>query len=130
MSLNYKKKVIEFKVEYKFHNTLRQIPLMGCFSNNQRKFIVTSVQDTLFVDLDKEILTQREVDIDEQEKVAEIRSMCVKGDKFFVLANKKDKKLGFYMFSLDMETLESEHFISWNNKLDIGDAEIYNMKEF
>jgi hypothetical protein len=48
-----------------------------------------------------------------------------------VLANKKDGKLGYYLFSIDISDphKQSQYYINWNNKLDIGNCDLHLMKE-
>jgi hypothetical protein len=55
---------------------------------------------------------------------------------FYILANKKDGKLGFYLYKLDFNKpysdkgkKESNYLIRWNNKLDIADADVALMEE-
>ena len=55
---------------------------------------------------------------------------------FYILANKKDGKLGFYLYKLDFNKpysdkgkKESDYLIRWNNKLDIADADVALMEE-
>ena len=52
------------------------------------------------------------------------------------MANKKDGKLGFYLYKLDFkkpfsakEKHESYYLIRWNNKLDIADVDVALMDE-
>lgn len=48
-----------------------------------------------------------------------------------MLANKKDGKLGYYLFSIDISDphKQSQYYINWNNKLDIGNCDLHLMKE-
>ena len=55
---------------------------------------------------------------------------------FYILANKKEGKLGFYLYKLDFNKpysdkgkKESDYLIRWNNKLDIADADVALMEE-
>ena len=55
---------------------------------------------------------------------------------FYILANKKKGKLGFYLYKLDFNKpysdkgkKESDYLIRWNNKLDIADADVALMEE-
>ncbi len=50
---------------------------------------------------------------------------------FYILANRKDKKLGFYLLRLDLNDLEAKptYLICWNNKLDIADCDMNLMTE-
>jgi hypothetical protein len=55
---------------------------------------------------------------------------------FYILANKKEGKLGFYLYKLDFnkpfsgkDKKESGYLIRWNNKLDIADVDVALMDE-
>lgn len=55
---------------------------------------------------------------------------------FYILANKKEGKLGFYLYKLDFNKpysdkgkKESDYLIRWNNKLDIADVDVALMDE-
>ena len=55
---------------------------------------------------------------------------------FYILANKKEGKLGFYLYKLvfnkpysDKGKKESDYLIRWNNKLDIADVDVALMDE-
>ena len=55
---------------------------------------------------------------------------------FYILANKKEGKLGFYLYKLDFnkpfsgkDKKESDYLIRWNNKLDIADVDVALMDE-
>jgi len=67
-SFNYLDESSERETVYKFENQLSDTPRFGVFSKDQRKCIVTSSQDVLFVNLD----TGEEVDFDEREKISSI----------------------------------------------------------
>lgn len=65
---------------------------------DQTKFVLASNIDILFVDIKKEL----EIDIDEQEKVGLIKSCMGDFSYIYILANRKDEKLGFYLLRLDL----------------------------
>jgi hypothetical protein len=48
-----------------------------------------------------------------------------------VLANKKDSRLGYYLFSIEIARPreESKYYINWNNKLDIGNCDMHILTE-
>ena len=48
-----------------------------------------------------------------------------------MLANKKEQRLGYYLFNVNLDdpNQESEYLISWTNKLDIGCCDLNLMKE-
>ena len=116
---------------YKLNNELSDVPNFGVFSKNQRKFIVTSSHDILYVNLDEPELEKREIDFDEKEDIGSLQNIMANDTHFFVLANKKESKLGYYLFSIDLNNpfAESEYLINWSNKLDIGNCDLHLMKE-
>jgi hypothetical protein len=131
MKMNYSVEDTDMETVYKFDNPLGDIPNFGSFNDNQTKFIITSSQDVLYVDTKQSDPSKREIDFDDKEEIGEIKNICATKDRFYVLANKKESKLGFYLFSIELNDPEnqSEYFIRWNNKLDIGDADMYYMTE-
>lgn len=92
---------------------------------------MTTNKDILFVHANASSADLREVDFDDKEEIGEIKAILSEGTRFFVLANKKEHRLGFYLFTIDANNPgeKSEYFIRWNNKLDIGDADMYYMEE-
>jgi hypothetical protein len=112
---------------YKFSNALGAEPKFGVFNSDQSKFIITSSEDILYVDKNKSI----EIDLDDREDISSIQNIIADKDKFYCLANKKEQRLGFYLFSVDMQNPhnESEYLIKWTNKLDIGNCDMHIMKE-
>lgn len=131
LKLDYLDEGSEMQEVYKFENELALTPNFGCFSPCQTKLIVTSDDDILYVDLKENDPAKREIDFDEKEEIGEIKKIFATHDRFYVLANKKEHRLGFYLFSIDLAdpSGHSEYFIRWNNKLDIGDADMYYMTE-
>ena len=51
--------------------------------------------------------------------------------KFYVLANKYKRKLGYYLLELDTDLYDSinepRYILKWENKLEIGDAGLAQM---
>jgi hypothetical protein len=112
---------------YKFDNALDANPKFGVFNKDQSKFIITSSEDILYVDIHKQI----EIDLDEREEVSSIQNIITDNNNFYCLANKKEARLGFYLFSVSMDDPDrtSEYLIKWTNKLDIGNCDMHIMKE-
>ena len=73
----------------------------------------------------------REIDIDEKENVGALQNIIASETHFYVLANKKDHKLGYYLFAIELNRPHEnyEYLINWNNKLDIGNCDLQLMKE-
>ena len=112
---------------YKMENALDKQPNFAVWNDDQTKFIVTSAADMLYVD----IVNKREVDIDEQEGIASIQNILYHKGRFFVLANKRDSRLGYYLLSLDADDPENgaEYLIQWSHKLDIGNCDLQILTE-
>jgi len=63
---------------------------------DQTKFIVTSAKDVLFVDMES-MPNKVEIDYDDKESISSIQNIITDDRYFYVLANKKDGKLGYYL---------------------------------
>jgi hypothetical protein len=129
--LDYLDEGKEIETLYQLQNTLSDPPNFGTFSQDQRKFIVTSNHDILYVNMDEKDPEYREIDFDDKEEIGAIRNILANETHFFVLANKKNLKLGYYLFSIEINNphKESEYLINWNNKLDVGDVDMQIMSE-
>jgi len=95
---------------------------------------MTTEDEVFFVNMSEEALIDGkalEIRFDEREEVSCIRSCIGIGDKFFVIANKKQGCLGYFLFSIDMNDPHGEcrYYINWDNKLDIADVGLDFMKE-
>ena len=68
-----------------------------------------------------------EVDLDQREDVSCLQNIITDDEYFYVLANKKEKRLGYYLFKVNImdPDEESEYLINWTNKLDIGDCDLF-----
>jgi len=89
--------------------------------------MVTSKSDVLFVDLVK----KEEIDFNAKEMVSQIENVKATQNHFYVLANKKDSRLGYFLFQIDINRPHDKavFFVNWSNKLDIGNCDIQIMKE-
>ena len=108
------------------------------FNKNQDKFIVTSTTDVLYCNLNK---PDNETDLDDELQIGSIENIQYDDINFYILANKKAGKLGFYLFLVNQENPRNEvikggkvkenwrQVISWNNKLDIGNCDMSIMYE-
>ena len=65
----------------------------------QRTFIVTSEKDILYVNMVEEY----EVDIDDAEGISDIKNIIYKSNHFYIIANKKESKLGYYLLDFDQD---------------------------
>lgn len=105
------------------NNTLADQPNFCMFSIDQSKFIVTSSEDILYVDMKSGL----EIDLDEREEISNIENILADTDNFYVLANKKEGMLGYYLFNVNINDphADSEYYINWTNKLDIGNCDMH-----
>ena len=83
------------RILYTYKEPLDDKPNFGAFNAAQDKFIVTSTGDLRFCDVKN---PDGEVDLDDELEIQAIESICADEKNFYVLANKKEKKLGFYLF--------------------------------
>lgn len=86
-------------------NNLVDRATFGIFSVDQKKAIVTSANDVLLIDLE----TKYELDIDEKESVADILNIHADEQYFYVIANKKNGILGYYIFMIDLNNIDGEY---------------------
>jgi hypothetical protein len=126
-AFNYYDDAKDISTYYKLENQLDDQPKFGVFNKDQTKFIVTSSLDILFVDIKK----RQEIDLDDREEVSAIQNIITDNKHFYVLANKKEQRLGYYLFNVNLDdpNVESEYLISWTNKLDIGNCDLHMMEE-
>ena len=82
---------------FDFENDLQRQPDFIVFDDSQQVAIIASTDDVLWVDIQNEV----EVDIDDMYSLGAIKSILHVGNKFYVLANKFDRKLGYFLLELD-----------------------------
>jgi len=72
-----------------------------------------------------------EIDLDEREEIENIKSCLGDDSHFYILANKRFERLGFFLLSFDLNNYDKpcDYLISWSNKLDIDDCGIHMMHE-
>lgn len=83
--------------------------------------------DILYVDMTKKL----EIDIDDRENISAIQNIISDEKNFYILANKKDAKLGYFLLSIQIDNPEEdcEYLIRWSNKLDIGNCDMHILNE-
>jgi hypothetical protein len=96
---------------------------------------VTSEDEIRFVDIKKHL----EIDLAAQEAVAGVESVLADDHVFYILANRREEKLGYYLFTVDQSDPTGEspdsppprssdkYLINWNNKLDIANCSMHIM---
>ena len=74
-----------------------------------------------------------EIDLDDREGISIILNIIRSNDDkhFYILANKKNEMLGYYLFdvSINNPVEESQYLINWNNKLNISDVDMHILEE-
>lgn len=107
---------------YRYRNRLDCQPNFGQFSRDQSKFIVTSNENLLFVDMRE----GDEIDLDEREGIGQIETIAADDAHFIILANKKDGKLGYFLLvmSIDNPHKPARYLMNWQSRIDIGDCAI------
>jgi len=112
---------------YEIQNKLEAQPNFGIFNHNQTKFIVTSSEDILYCDMKKSL----EIDLDERENISSLQNIIQDNKYFYILANKKESRLGMYLLKVNINDPdeESEYLINWTNKLDIGNCDLFMLKQ-
>ena len=99
---------------YTMKNFLMDPPTMGIFNNDQTVCMVTSINDVFFMDT----LRGWELDIGEKEHVHDIQNIISDDLYFYVFANKKNGKLGYFLFRIKIKDPEAEYeyLVTWETK--------------
>lgn len=67
----------------------------------------------------------QEFDIDAETHISNIKAVTSDDESFYILANKANDKLGYYLLKLNQQDpLDYSFLIHWANKLDIGDGDL------
>ena len=86
--------------------------------------MIASPEDGLYLDLSKEEIPE-EFDTNKNYNISSIKDVIYDSEdrKFFVLSNKFQEKLGFFILKMnEMDPGSAPKFlIKWKNRLDIGD---------
>jgi hypothetical protein len=94
----------ELQPEYVFQNYLNSQPIYAVFNEKQNIAIIATFYDVLFLNIEKD----EEIDIDNLFHIGDIRSVINVNEKFYVLANKCDKLLGYYLIEIDENNPKSK----------------------
>ena len=94
----------ELQPEYVFQNYLNRQPIYAVFNEKQNIAIIATFYDVLFLNIEKD----EEIDIDNLFHIGDIRSVINVNEKFYVLANKCDKLLGYYLIEIDENNPKSK----------------------
>ena len=104
------------------------------FNEDQTACIITTFSDTLMINLVDKI----EFDLDKVFGIADIKNVVFYNDIFYVLANRRDGKIGYFILKLSeknplgdiADPVKKEKLFLMNhvNKLNIGDADCSILK--
>lgn len=119
------------KVIYKLDETadgLQSQPDFFQINSQQTQMVIASAEDGIYLDITK----KQEVDLDEKFQIGSIKEIIHDEDDgvFYILANKYEQKLGFFLIKMDAENPDQHRFLTkYKNKLDIGDCSIKVMRD-
>jgi hypothetical protein len=101
--------------------------------------MIASSDDSIYINLNRK-KKKREIDIDQEFNISSIKSIINDSGSFYILANKTRGKLGYFLIRMDekrpivrnpitdVDELNGEFIINTGNKLDIGDANMFVLK--
>ena len=86
--------------------------------------------DCVFVSLPEPGKKPLEVDIDDQEEIKLIRNIVCDSKHAYILANKHNGHIGFYLLKIELDNPRKRaiFIINWRNKLDIACCDLYHIK--
>lgn len=90
--------------------------------------VISSPDDGVYIDLNE----RSEIDLDDKFNIGCIKEIIHDQEDgvFYILANKYDEKLGFFLLRMDDKDPENHRFLTkYKNKLDIGDANIFAIRD-
>ena len=130
---NFKTHLLE--TIYDFHNDLKDQPEFFIFNEEQDTCVIASASDGLMID----IRQHEEIDLDSFYSISDIKKVIGVKDKFYIMANKRFTKLGYYVLVIDIndpignvtnpEEVEKQFLINASNKLDIGNVDMYSLQD-
>ena len=86
--------------------------------------MASTEEDGLYCNL----ISKQEVDLDDQYNIQLIQQIVYDLDDrcFYIVANKKDEKLGLYLIKFSQDNPADYSFIlEWTNRLDVDDVDVY-----
>lgn len=125
--MNFKTAVIT--TIFTFTHPLKRQPLYFVPNFDQSIYIIASPEDGFHIDLKKK--SGVETNISKHFEVDAIKEVIYDQEEnnYYILANKFEEKLGFFILRLgEKDPTNSQFLIKWKNKLDIGDPNIYVLR--
>ena len=90
--------------------------------------IISSAEDGVYVDM----VSKQEIDLDDKFDIGCIKEIIHDDEDsvFYVLANKYEEKLGFFLIKMHESRVNEYSFLTkYKNKLDIGDAAVAVLRD-
>jgi len=112
---------------FKFKERFLSQPQFFHPNEDQTILVTASNRDGVYLNM----RTNQEIDIDDTYNIAAIKEITYDEDDkiFYILTNKLNEKLGFFVLSMKENDPEGAKFlIKWKNKLDIGDTNFYVLR--
>lgn len=125
--MNFKSDVLT--TIFQFTHPLKRQPLYFVPNFDQSIYMIASPEDGFHINLGK--ASQKETNISKDYEIDAIKEVIYDGEenKYYILSNKFEEKLGFFILKIsEKDTKESQFLIKWKNKLDIGDPNIYVLR--
>lgn len=125
-TLNFRTK--QLKTLFRFKNELGRQPEFFNPNQDHTIFVCASPTDGIYVNTAKNL----EYDIDQKFEIGLIKEIIYDEDDqcFYILSNKYQEKLGFYVLQFFQEKPHKSRFlIKFKNKLDIDDAYIAILRD-
>lgn len=108
---------------YAFSEPLEDQPDYVVFDQSQKFAMVASASQAIWIDL----AAKKAELLDSQFSMTDFKCLMTYGDKFYLLANKLDEKLGYYLLEINTNYAADKDYvfvIKWVNKLNIGNADL------
>ena len=101
------------------------------FNSAQDVAIIVTDTDAAYIQIKTKKKAAEQIDLDDQEGIRWIRTVHIEGDKCYIVANKRNDKIGIYLAELNMSDpkAKAKYILNWPSKLDIGDCELAVMNE-
>jgi hypothetical protein len=94
---------------------------------NQQVYMISSPEDGFHIDLK----SKKETNISKHYEIDAIKEVIYDPEEsnYYILSNKFEEKLGFFVIRIsEKDPTKSSFLIKWKNKLDIGDPNIYVLR--
>lgn len=107
---------------------LNRQPEFFQMNEQQNLMIISSAEDGVYIDMQR----KQEIDLDDKFNIGSIKEIIhdQEDSVFYILANKYDEKLGFFLIKMSDSDTDNRTFLTkYKNKLDIGDASVSVLRD-